>query len=75
MSRRANCWDNAPAERFFLSLKFENREAAGGTQNQADTVKSMTRYVDYDNHDRRHSTLNYVSPAAFEIASQTGRLI
>jgi transposase InsO family protein len=24
MSRRGNCWDNAPTERFFRSLKYEH---------------------------------------------------
>ena len=66
MSRRANCWDNAVMERFFLNLKMERvwqKEYA----NHAEAERDITDYiVGFYNCDRLHSTLGYLSPAAFE---------
>ena len=66
MSRKANCWDNAPVERFFGSLKTE------WTDNQwyqdLDDVRfDVLRYIDmFYNSKRLHSTLGYCSPVNFE---------
>ena len=66
MSRRANCWDNSVMERFFLNLKMERvwqREYA----NHAEAERDITDYiVGFYNCSRLHSTLGYLSPAAFE---------
>jgi putative transposase len=44
MSRRGNCWDNAPMERFFRSLKSEWVPASGyGNFTEAD--KAITNYI------------------------------
>ncbi|AVT47091.1 IS3-like element ISSba5 family transposase [Shewanella baltica] len=44
MSRRGNCWDNAPMERFFRSLKSEWIPASGyGNFTEAD--KEITNYI------------------------------
>ena len=68
MSRRGNCWDNAPAESFFASLKKElvHREDYA-TRDQARA--SIFEYVGvFYNRARRHSTLGYLTPAEYERA-------
>ena len=68
MSRRGNCWDNAPMESFFHSLKtewvgFEDYK----TRSEART--SLFDYIElFYNRTRRHSALKYRSPLAFENA-------
>lgn len=66
MSRRGNCWDNAVAESFFATLEFElimRRKWATAT----DARHDIFQYVEvWYNRQRRHSTLNYVSPAQYE---------
>ncbi len=66
MSRVAQCWDNAPVESFFASLKRElvhdERYATHG-----EARASIFEYVEtFYNRVRRHSALGYVSPAEFE---------
>jgi len=69
MSRRANCWDNAPMESFFASLKKElvHREDYR-TREQAKA--SIFEYIEvFYNRQRRHSTLGYQSPVNHELSS------
>ena len=65
MSRKGNCWDNAPMERFFRSLKSE----------RIDHYRFFTRkeakyeildYITFYNSIRLHSALGYLSPMAYE---------
>ena len=69
MSRKGNCWDNAVTERFFLNLKMERvwqRQYA----NHAEARRDITQYiVGFYNPVRLHSTLGYLSPAAYEAKS------
>jgi transposase InsO family protein len=68
MSRRGDCWDNAPMESFFASLKKELvQDAYFATR--ADARAALIEYIEvfYNNH-RRHSSLGYVSPAEYEQA-------
>jgi len=66
MSRKGNCWDNAPMESFFHSLKTELvMHCDYKTRNQARA--SLFDYMEvFYNRQRRHSTINYVAPLAFE---------
>ncbi len=66
MSRKGNCWDNAPAESFFHTLKtelihhrrFETREQA---------KQEIFEYIEvFYNRQRKHSTLGYRTPVEFE---------
>lgn len=65
MSRRGNCWDNAPTESLWGSLKvarvhgvrFETRRAA---------MDEVIDWLAFYNHRRLHSTLDYLSPMQFE---------
>jgi len=65
MSRKGNCWDNAPTESFFNSLKNERtHHARYVTRNEArrDTFEYIEMFY---NRRRRHSALKYLSPAAY----------
>ena len=65
MSRRGNCFDNAPIESFWDSLKNElvyHRKFV--TRNQAQ--KEITDYIEiFYNRQRTQKRLDYLSPAAF----------
>lgn len=65
MSRKGNCWDNAPSESFFNSLK---NERVHGTSyaTRADAQADLFEYIEvFYNRSRRHSTLGYSSPVRF----------
>src|SRR5262245_15891872 len=66
MSRRADCWDNAPMESFFASLKKELvLDADFATR--AEARAAIFEYIEvFYNGQRRHSSLGYVSPAEYE---------
>ena len=66
MSRRGNCWDNAPAESFFASLK---KELVHGENyaTREEARASIFEYVEvFYNRVRRHSGLGYLAPTEFE---------
>lgn len=68
MSRRANCWDNAPAESFFASLKKELVHSESYAT-RADARASLFEYIEvFYNRIRRHSSLGYMSPVEYERA-------
>lgn len=66
MSRVGNCWDNAVAESFFATLKRELADDADwATREEARTA--VFEYIEvWYNQQRRHSSLGYLSPAAFD---------
>jgi putative transposase len=66
MSRRANCWDNAPMESFFASLKKELVHHED-YPTRAEAKASIFEYIEvFYNRLRRHSALGYVAPAEYE---------
>jgi len=65
MSRKGNCWDNAPTERFFRSLKSERLTACRFFTRQEAKMEILD-YITFYNSIRLHSTLGYVSPMAYE---------
>jgi putative transposase len=65
MSRTGDCWDNAPVESFFSSFKAEASPDHPWPDIHAATV-AIGEYVTFYNQRRLHSTLNYLSPVAFE---------
>jgi transposase InsO family protein len=69
MSRRANCWDNAPMESFFASLKKElTHGETFETREQARAI--LFEYIEvFFNRVRRHSSLGYKSPAEYEMVA------
>lgn len=66
MSRKGNCWDNAPAESFFKSLKYEARMPARfASYSQARRV--LFDYIEcWYNRNRLHSGLGYRTPKEVE---------
>jgi putative transposase len=68
MSRKGNCWDNAPMESFFNSLKNERVfHQHYVTREQA--KQDLFDYIEvFYNRRRRHSALSYQSPAAHYVA-------
>ena len=65
MSRKGNCWDNAPTESFFNSLKNERVHAAR-YGNRAQAEADLFEYIAvFYNRRRRHSTLGYRSPTQY----------
>jgi putative transposase len=66
MSRKGNCWDNACAESFFGSLK--NEWVKGKLYETHDEAKKdIFNYIEvFYNRKRKHASLGYVSPAAYE---------
>jgi transposase InsO family protein len=70
MSRPGNCWDNAPVESFFRTLKVEL--AADVTwSTRAAAVRAVHDYIErFYNTTRLHSSLGYQSPARFEQRAQ-----
>jgi putative transposase len=69
MSRSGNVWDNSAMESFFSSLKTERvnrRKYRTREEAKADVFDYIERFY---NVRRRHSTLQYLSPVAFENAA------
>lgn len=66
MSRRGNCYDNAPVESFFSSLKRERIRRQ--TYKSRDEAKAdVFDYIEcFYNRKRRHTYLGYISPVEFE---------
>ena len=66
MSRRGNCWDNAPTERFFRSFKTEWMPK-GGYEDIAEASSAISDYIwGYYQTVRPHSFNNYLTPVETE---------
>lgn len=71
MSGRGNCYDNAMVETVFKTIKAELIWRTAFSS-RADAAKAIGRYIEgFYNLRRRHSSLGYVSPAAFEARLRT----
>ena len=67
MSRKGECLDNAVAESFFGSLKNE-LVYHEDYKTRADAKQSLFEYIEvFYNRQRRHATLNYLTPVEFEM--------
>ena len=65
MSRKGNCWDNAPAESFFSTIKTESLHGKSFATRTAARA-AIGDYIRWYNAKRRHSTIGLVAPTAFE---------
>jgi len=66
MSRKGNCWDNAVAESFFKTIKYEwlNRHKFKSFEQ---VYMSVFQYIEnWYNIKRLHSTLGYKTPVEIE---------
>jgi putative transposase len=73
MSEKGDCYDNAVAESFFGTYKAEllADQPQGRFRSKAQAWALTADYIDnFYNRVRRHSTLDYKSPIAFELAQQ-----
>jgi len=65
MSRKGNCWDNAPMESFFGTLKREIGATKWVTRSAA--LQDIAAYIEYYNNHRRHSAIDYLTPKQYEL--------
>jgi transposase InsO family protein len=66
MSRRGNCWDNAPVESFFKTLKAELWPRRPWSDVHM-ARRAIADYIDqFYNRRRLHSSIGYRSPVAYE---------
>ena len=66
MCRTGDCWDNAPVESFFKTLKTElcgHRAFMGRNEARTDIFEYIEIFY---NRERLHSSLGYCSPEDFE---------
>lgn len=66
MSRKGDCWDNAPMESFFHSLKVElvhHRDYSTREEARRDIIEYMEMFYNWE---RLHSSLGYATPAEYE---------
>jgi transposase InsO family protein len=69
LGRRGQCWDNAVAESFFATIKTELLHRKPWPTRAA-ARQAIFEYVEgWYNIRRRHSSLGYLSPAAYEAGS------
>jgi len=66
MSRRGNCWDNAPLESFFATLKKELLRDADFTTRERARLAIFNYIEGFYNTRRLHSGLGYLSPDKYE---------
>jgi putative transposase len=75
MSRRGDCWDNAPTESLWGSLKVA-RLHGRHFPTRREAMDEIIDWLGFYNSSRLHSTLDYVSPMTFEknwLAAQQGQ--
>src|SRR5216684_894906 len=65
MSRKGDCWDNAPSESLWGSLKVARLHGRRFATRRA-AIDEVIDWMGFYNHRRLHSTLDYVSPMQFE---------
>jgi len=66
MSRKGNCWDNAVAESFFKTIKYEWLHRFKFTTT-TQLYQSIEKYIHWYNTKRLHSSLQYLTPLEMEM--------
>jgi putative transposase len=72
MSRRGNCYDNAPMESFFASLKTERLEQEHFATRDAARAATFEYVETFYNPVRLHSSIGYRAPNQFEAMLNAG---
>jgi putative transposase len=65
MSRKGDCWDNAPMESANGTVKVECVHG-GKFKTRAEAAQAIIEYLGYYNTQRLHSSLGYLTPSEFE---------
>ena len=65
MSRKGDCWDNAPMESANGTVKVECVHGAE-FKTRAEAAQAIVEYLGYYNTERLHSSLGYLTPSEFE---------
>lgn len=65
MSRRGNCWDNAPQESFFGHMKQELQDRMKSWNSFEEVQSAIDDWMDYYNNDRYQVELLKMSPAEY----------
>lgn len=67
MSRRGQCWDNAPTESFFRTLKMETGLAKAHLSGPVEVASVLFDWIEtWYNVIRRHTFIGYCCPAEYE---------
>lgn len=72
MSRRGNCWDNAPQESFFGHMKDELAPLMKQWKTYHEVMTAIDDWMDYYNNDRGQWNLNKLSPNEYYSYITTG---
>ena len=72
MSRKGNCWDNAPKESFFGHMKDEVSEIIADCTSYCEVVSVVNDWMDYYNNDRYQWDLKKLSPREYYKYCLTG---
>ena len=72
MSRRGNCWDNAPQESFFGHMKDHIQEVIEDFNTFSEVKVKVDDYIDYYNNDAGQMDLLKLAPAEYYQYLQTG---
>lgn len=72
MSRRGNCWDNAPQESFFGHMKDDIRDEIAALMSFEEVKLKVDDWIDYYNNDRYQWDLLKLSPKEYYRYLQTG---
>ena len=72
MSRKGNCWDNAPQESFFGHMKDEIKELVAQCDSYEQVCAVVDDWMDYYNNDRYQWDLEKLSPREYCKYRQTG---
>ena len=73
MSRRGNCWDNAPQESFYGHMKDEIKGLILEYSSFNDVVARVDDWIDYYNKDRGQWDLLKLAPSEYYMYLQTGK--
>ena len=72
MSRRGNCWDNAPQESFFGHMKDDIKDRIFSYDSFKDVAAQVDDWIDYYNNDRGQWELLKMTPCEYYKYLQTG---
>ena len=72
MSRKGNCWDNAPQESFYGHMKDDIRDKIAKYERYEEVSAAIDDFMDYYNKDRYQWELQKLSPDEYYEYLTTG---